>query len=72
MITTRGTQSNRRFSRGNNVPATAWPNGFAFFTPVTDARTLRWVYSWSDHNDDQNRTTTAGTGGQPPAQPLDG
>lgn len=54
-VTTRGTQSNGRFSRGNNVPATAWPNGFAFFTPVTDARTLRWVYSWSDHNDDQNR-----------------
>ena len=55
-ITTRGTLSNRRFSRGNNVPATAWPNGFAFFTPVTDARTLRWVYSWADHNDDQNRS----------------
>ncbi len=55
VITTRGTLSNGRFSRGNNVPATAWPNGFAFFTPVTDARTLRWVYSWSDHNDDQNR-----------------
>ena len=56
VVTTRGTLSNRRFSRGNNVPATAWPNGFAFFTPVTDARTLRWVYSWSDHNDAQNRT----------------
>ena len=23
---------------------------------MTDARTLRWVYSWSDHNDGQNRT----------------
>ncbi|HYI58552.1 MAG TPA: glycoside hydrolase domain-containing protein, partial [Microlunatus sp.] len=56
VITTRGTLSNGRFSRGNNLPATAWPNGFAFFTPVTDARTLRWVYSWADHNDDQNRT----------------
>ena len=55
VITTRGTLSNRLFSRGNNVPATALPNGFAFFTPVTDARTLRWVYSWSDHNDDRNR-----------------
>ena len=71
-VTTRGTLSNRRFSRGNNVPATAWPNGFAFFTPVTDARTLRWVYSWSDHNDDRNRTATAGARGQPPAQPVDG
>ena len=59
-ITTRGTQSNRHFSRGNNLPATAWPNGFAFFTPVTDARTLRWVYSWSDHNDDQNRPRLQG------------
>ena len=55
VITTRGTLSNRLFSRGNNLPATAWPNGFAFFTPVTDARTLRWVYSWSDHDDDRNR-----------------
>ena len=56
VITTRGTHSSRHFSRGNNIPATAWPNGFAFFTPVTDARTLRWVYSWSDHNDERNRT----------------
>ncbi|GAA3716838.1 GH92 family glycosyl hydrolase [Microlunatus aurantiacus] len=55
VIATRGTLSNRLFSRGNNLPATAWPNGFAFFTPVTDARTLRWFYSWSDHNDDRNR-----------------
>jgi len=55
VVTTRGTQSNGTFSRGNNLPATAWPNGFAFFSPCTDARTLRWVYSWSDHNDDHNR-----------------
>ena len=55
VVTTRGTQSNGRFSRGNNIPAAAWPNGFALFTPCTDARTLRWLYSWSDHNDDQNQ-----------------
>jgi len=55
VLTTRGTNSNATFSRGNTIPMTAWPNGFAGYTPVTDARTLRWVYSWADHNDDTNR-----------------
>ncbi len=53
--TTRGTQSNGRFSRGNNVPATAVPHGFNFWTPVTDAGTLGWLYRWSEQNDDDNR-----------------
>jgi predicted alpha-1,2-mannosidase len=56
VITTRGTNASGTFSRGNNIPATAVPNGFAFFTPCTDARSLRWVYSYAGHNDDQNRS----------------
>ncbi|MBS7455796.1 GH92 family glycosyl hydrolase [Coralloluteibacterium stylophorae] len=53
--TTRGTQSNGRFSRGNNFPATAVPNGFNFWTPVTDAGTLNWLYRWSEQNGADNR-----------------
>ncbi len=53
--TTRGTQSNGTFSRGNNFPATAVPHGFNFWTPVTDAGSLNWLYRWSEHNDARNR-----------------
>ena len=55
VLTTRGTQSNGRFSRGNNFPATAVPHGFNFWTPVTDASALNWLYRWNEHNDDANR-----------------
>ncbi len=53
--TTRGTQSNGTFSRGNNIPATAVPNGFNFLTPVTDAGAVNWLYAYNEDNDDQNR-----------------
>nr|WP_022972167.1 GH92 family glycosyl hydrolase [Xanthomonas maliensis] len=55
VLTTRGTHSNGTFSRGNNLPATAMPHGFNFWTPVTDAGTLGWLYRWSEHNDADNR-----------------
>ena len=55
VLTTRGTQSNGTFSRGNNIPATAMPHGFNFWVPVTDAGTLGWLYRWSEDNDDVNR-----------------
>lgn len=55
VLTTRGTQSNGTFSRGNNFPATAVPHGFNFWTPVTDAGTLTWLYRWNEHNDADNR-----------------
>jgi putative alpha-1,2-mannosidase len=55
VLTTRGTHSSRDFSRGNTVPATAVPNGFNFWTPVTDASTLEWLYSWHQHNDAANQ-----------------
>ncbi|TCK49137.1 LOW QUALITY PROTEIN: putative alpha-1,2-mannosidase [Xanthomonas vasicola] len=55
VLTTRGTQSNGMFSRGNNFPATAVPHGFNFWTPVTDAGTLTWLYRWNEHNAADNR-----------------
>lgn len=54
-LTTRGTQANGTFSRGNNFPATAVPHGFNFWTPVTDAGSLSWLYAWNEHNDASNR-----------------
>jgi len=55
VLTTRGTQSNGTFSRGNNFPATALPHGFNFWTPTTDAGTLGWLYSWNERNGPDNR-----------------
>ncbi|HYE39763.1 MAG TPA: glycoside hydrolase domain-containing protein, partial [Ramlibacter sp.] len=55
VLTTRGTQANGTFSRGNNIPATAMPHGFNFWTPATDAGTLGWLYRWNEHNDAANR-----------------
>lgn len=55
VLTTRGTQSNGTFSRGNNLPATAMPHGFNFWTPVTDAGALDWLYRWSEDNGADNR-----------------
>lgn len=55
VLTTRGTQANGTFSRGNNIPATAMPHGFNFWTPATDASTLSWLYRWNEQNDENNR-----------------
>ncbi|HEY6739714.1 MAG TPA: GH92 family glycosyl hydrolase [Actinopolymorphaceae bacterium] len=54
VVTTRGTDSNRGFSRGNNIPATAVPHGFNFWVPVTDAETIRWMYQYQEANNDDN------------------
>ena len=54
VLTTRGTLSNGSFSRGNNFPATAVPHGFNFWTPLTDAGTLNWLYNYSQQNNAQN------------------
>ena len=56
VVTTRGTNANGDFSRGNTFPATAVPHGFNFWTPVTNAGTNRWIYEYQNGNDDQNRT----------------
>ena len=55
VLTTRGTQSNGTFSRGNNIAATALPHGFNFWVPVTDAGVLNWLYRWSEQNGEDNR-----------------
>src|SRR5699024_12828274 len=34
---------------------TAMPNGFALFTPATDARTRRWLYEYHRANGPDNR-----------------
>ncbi|MGH3324086.1 MAG: GH92 family glycosyl hydrolase, partial [Streptomyces sp.] len=55
--TTRGTLSSGSFSRGNTFPATAVPNGFNFWTPVTDAGSSDWQYEYARKNNDDNRPT---------------
>jgi predicted alpha-1,2-mannosidase len=52
--TRRGTNSNGRFSRGNNFPAVAAPHGFNFWTPVTDAGS-NWIYQYQQRNGADNR-----------------
>lgn len=56
VVTTRGTNSNGTFSRGNNIPAAAVPHGFNFWSPVTNAGSLSWIYDYAAGNDEQNRT----------------
>ncbi|MEV7073203.1 GH92 family glycosyl hydrolase [Streptomyces sp. NPDC093990] len=55
--TTRGTNSSGGFSRGNNFPATAVPHGFNFWTPVTNASSLSWLYDYARANNDDNLPT---------------
>jgi predicted alpha-1,2-mannosidase len=55
--TTRGTHSSGDFSRGNTFPATAVPNGFNFWTPVTDAGATDWLYEYARKNNEDNRPT---------------
>ncbi|MEU6085323.1 GH92 family glycosyl hydrolase [Streptomyces sp. NPDC047085] len=56
-LTTRGTNSSGSFSRGNNFPATAVPHGFNFWTPVTNASSLSWLYEYARANNDANLPT---------------
>ncbi|WP_431949907.1 GH92 family glycosyl hydrolase [Actinacidiphila sp. bgisy167] len=56
-LTTRGTNSSGDFSRGNTFPATAVPHGFNFWTPVTNAGTLNWLYDYAKANNADNLPT---------------
>ncbi len=56
-VTTRGTNSTGGFSRGNNIPATAVPNGFNFWTPATNAGSLSWLYDYARGNNADNLPT---------------
>lgn len=55
VITTRGTNATRTFSRGNTFPATAVPHGFNFWTPITNAGVIDFLYEYHRGNNDQNR-----------------
>ncbi|MEW2619482.1 GH92 family glycosyl hydrolase [Streptomyces sp. NPDC048106] len=56
-LTTRGTNSSGSFSRGNDFPATALPHGFNFWTPVTNASSLSWLYEYAHANNEANLPT---------------
>ncbi|QIJ65265.1 GH92 family glycosyl hydrolase [Streptomyces sp. JB150] len=56
-VTTRGANSSGGFSRGNNFPATAVPHGFNFWTPVTNAGSLSWLYDYARANNADNLPT---------------
>ncbi|WP_255447394.1 GH92 family glycosyl hydrolase [Schumannella soli] len=60
--TRRGTLSSGGFSRGNNFPATAVPNGFNFFTPMTNANTDSWLYNYASDNTANNLPRLQGIG----------
>lgn len=53
--TTRGTNSSGGFSRGNNFPATAVPNGFNFLTPMTNGNSSGTLYEYQAANNSDNR-----------------
>ncbi|MGA4670419.1 GH92 family glycosyl hydrolase [Propionibacteriaceae bacterium Y1923] len=58
--TTRGSHqhSGSSLSRGNTFPLTSLPHGFHFLTPVTDARSHRWFYSWHGRPNDPDPRPT--------------
>lgn len=58
--TRRGTNASGSFSRGNNLPISAVPNGFTFFSPVTDATSQSWEYYYQQANDAQNNPELQG------------
>ncbi|HWC24326.1 MAG TPA: GH92 family glycosyl hydrolase [Flexivirga sp.] len=60
--TRRGTLSSGDFSRGNNLPATAMPNGFNFFTPMTNGKSRSWEYTYASSNNDANLPSLQGIG----------
>ncbi len=60
--TRRGTNSTGGFSRGNNIPATAWPNGFNFIVPMTDADNHGTIYNYQRSNTAQNLPALEGIG----------
>ena len=47
-------QLDRRLLRGNNIPATAVPHGFNFWTPMTDAGSISWLYAYQQDNNADN------------------
>ncbi|BCY07469.1 GH92 family glycosyl hydrolase [Actinoplanes sp. L3-i22] len=52
--TRRGSNASGGFSRGNNLPIAALPNGFNFLTPVTNATSDSWEYVYARDNNAAN------------------
>src|SRR4051794_8102209 len=57
VVTNRGTNSSGSLSRGNNIPATAVPHGFNFWTPMTNAGSMSWLYEYQKANNADNLPT---------------
>jgi predicted alpha-1,2-mannosidase len=57
VLTNRGTNSSGSFSRGNNFPATAVPHGFNFWSPMTNAGSISWLYEYAKNNNRDNLPT---------------
>lgn len=60
--TRRGTLASGSFSRGNNIPATATPNGFNFWVPYTNASSQSWLYEYHKANNANNKPVLQGFG----------
>lgn len=60
--TRRGTLSSGAFSRGNNIPAAAVPNGFNFWTPMTNGAGQSWHYDYQKSNNANNKPVLQGLG----------
>ncbi|MBD5785942.1 GH92 family glycosyl hydrolase [Cellulosimicrobium terreum] len=58
----RGTLSSGSFSRGNNIPAAAVPNGFNFWVPMTNAASQSWHYEYQKANNANNKPVLQGLG----------
>jgi predicted alpha-1,2-mannosidase len=44
--TRRGSNSDSSYSRGNTFPGTTVPNGFNFWTPITNGNSDSWLYAY--------------------------
>jgi predicted alpha-1,2-mannosidase len=44
--TRRGSNSDSSYSRGNTFPGTSVPNGFNFWTPITNGNSDSWLYEY--------------------------
>ncbi|MFT8318986.1 MAG: GH92 family glycosyl hydrolase [Sporolactobacillus sp.] len=53
----RGTNSNKKFSRGSTVPAVGVPNGFSYWSPATNSSSARHFYPYQENNDPENLPT---------------
>lgn len=70
--TVRGTNSSGAFSRGNNFPATAVPNGFNFWTPVTSSKLDELAVRLRAGQQRRQPAHPPGLQRQPRTEPLDG